>query len=168
MYEMGGMILCCAISPRLSSYDYGLLRRLIFPHIKAYESHGSQMGLAKKYYDDKWNNFIFVMKEIGDWKHAEHLGAQVLDMRKRVLGAEHPDTLRSMANLARIYSKKGNLKEAETLEVQVLDKRRRILGAEHRDTLINMRNIASIYSSQGKWDEAEQIRVQVLEMSKKN
>ena len=49
MYEMGSIILGCAISQRLSSYDYGL-RQLIFPHIKANESHGSQIGLTKKYY----------------------------------------------------------------------------------------------------------------------
>ena len=79
MYEMGSIILCCAISQRLSSYDYGL-RRLIFPHIKAHESYGSQMGLTKKYYDDKWNNFIFVTEEIGDWKHAEQLVVQVLEL----------------------------------------------------------------------------------------
>ena len=42
MYEMGSIILSCAISRRLSSYDYGL-RWLIYPHIKANELHGSQM-----------------------------------------------------------------------------------------------------------------------------
>ena len=36
MYEMGSIILCCAISRKLSGYDYGL-RRLIYPHIKANE-----------------------------------------------------------------------------------------------------------------------------------
>ena len=76
MYEMGSIILCCAISQRLSSYDYGL-RRLIFPHIKANELHGSQMGLTKTYYDDKWNNFIFVLGEIGDWKHTAARGSSI-------------------------------------------------------------------------------------------
>ena len=92
MYEIGGIILCCAISERLSAYDYRL-RRLIYPHIKAIEAHGSQMGLAKKYYDDKCNNFIFVLCEIGDWQCAEQLGVQVLDMRKKLLGTEHPHTM---------------------------------------------------------------------------
>ena len=65
MYEMGSIILGCAISQELSSYDYAL-RWLTFPHIKANELHGSQLGLIKKYYDDKWCNFIFVMEKIGD------------------------------------------------------------------------------------------------------
>ena len=106
MYDIGTIILSCAISQRLSSYDYGL-RGLIYQHIKANESHGSQMGLTKKYYDDKWNNFILVLREMGDWKHAEQLGVQVLAMRKKLLGPEHPDTLKSMGNLVDIYLCQG-------------------------------------------------------------
>ena len=33
----------------------------------------------------------------GWWKEAEELEMQVMETRKRVLGAEHPDTLTSMA-----------------------------------------------------------------------
>ena len=166
MYDMGGIILCCAISGRLSSYDFGL-RRLIFSHIKANESYGSQMGLIKKYYDDKWNNFIFVMDEIGDWKHAEQLGVQMLDMRKKVLGEEHPRTLSSMAILARTYANMGNLNKAEQLEVQVLEKRKKVLGAEHPDTHTSMGNLAVTYANMGNLNEAKQLGVQALEMRKK-
>jgi hypothetical protein len=59
----------------------------------------------------------------------------VLDMRKKLLGAEHPDTLLSMGNLAVTYSNQGKWNEAEQLEVQVLDMRKKLLGAEHPDTL---------------------------------
>jgi hypothetical protein len=166
MHEMGSTILCCAISRRSSSYDYGL-RRLIFPHIKANELYGTEMGLTKKYYDDKWNNFIFVISEIGDWKHAEQLEVQVLDMRKKVLGAEHPDTLKSMANLASTYADRGNLNDAEQLEVQVLDMRKKLLGAEHPNTLESMANLARTYAYKGMWNKAEQLQVQVLDMTKK-
>jgi hypothetical protein len=84
------------------------------------------MGLIKKHYDDKCNNFIFVLKEIGDWKHVEQLGVQMLDMRRTVLGAEHPNTLGSMGNLASIYSSQEKWSEAENLEVQVLDMSKKI------------------------------------------
>ena len=117
------MILCCAISQRLSSYNFRL-RHLIYPHIKANELHESQMGLTKKYYNDKWNNFIHVLDEIGDWKHAEQLGVKVWEKRKKLLGVEHPDTLTSMENLASTYSSQEKWDEAEKLEVQVLDIRR--------------------------------------------
>jgi tetratricopeptide (TPR) repeat protein len=166
MYEMGSIILCCAISQGLSSYDYGL-RQLIFQHIKASESYGSQIGLSKKYYDDKWENFIFVIRENGGWEHAEQLGVQVMDMRKKVLGAEHPDTLLSMTNLATTYADMGNLHQAEQLESQVFNMRKKLLGTEHPDILESMANLATIYSKKGKWNEAEQLEVQVLNMRKK-
>ena len=66
------------------------MRQLIFPHIKANELYanelyGGQMGLDKKYYDDKYNNFGLVMSDNGDWKNAEEMWVQVMDMRKRFL-----------------------------------------------------------------------------------
>ena len=42
-------------------------------------------------------------------------------MRKKLLGAEHPDTLSSMVDLARIYQSQGRWNEADQLEVQVID-----------------------------------------------
>jgi hypothetical protein len=36
----------------------------------------------------------------GRWKEAEALGLGVMEVRKRVLGVEHPSTLTSMNNLA--------------------------------------------------------------------
>ena len=166
MYEMGSIILSCAISQRLSSYDYGL-RLLIFPHIKANELYGSQMGLTKKYYDDKWNNFIFVIREIGDWKYAEQLEAQVLEMRKKLLSAEHPGSFRSMRNIPGTHSIQRRWNEAEQVEVQVLDMRKKLLAAEHPHTLISKKNLAKSYAKQEKWNETEQQEVQVLDMSKK-
>ena len=36
-------------------------------------------------------------------KEAEKLEIEVLDGRNRILGVEHPDTIRAMANLASTY-----------------------------------------------------------------
>ena len=46
---------------------------------------------------------IFLMK----WNKAEQLQVQVLDIRKKLFSVEHPETLRSMGNLASTYFKKG-------------------------------------------------------------
>ena len=80
-------------------------------------------------------------------------------MKKRLLGAEHPDTLLSMGNLARIYSDQGRWSEAEQLEVQVMEMRKKLLGTEHPSTLISMGNLAITYSNQGRWIEAEHLEV---------
>ena len=44
---------------------------------------------------------------------------EVMKTSKRVLGAEHPDTLIAMGNLAFIYRDQGREKEAQELEAQV-------------------------------------------------
>ena len=166
MYEIGTIILSCAISRRLTSYDYGL-RQLIYSHIKANELHSSEMNLTKQYYDDKCNNFKFVMEEIGDWNNAEQLAMEILSMRRKLLGEKHPDTLTSMGSLARTYYHQGKLSEAEQLEIQILHMRKKLLVAEHPDILTSMGNIARTYHRQGKLDEAEQLEVQVLDMRMK-
>ncbi|PYH50180.1 purine and uridine phosphorylase [Aspergillus niger CBS 101883] len=103
----------------------------------------------------------------GRWKEAEVLEVQALELCKRVLGPEHPDTLTSMNNLASTYSYQGRWKEAEELEVQVLELCKQVLGPEHPDTLGSMNNLASTYSDQGRWEEAEELEVQVMELRKR-
>ena len=58
-----------------------------------------------------------------------------MEMRKKLLGAEHPSTLTSMGNLASTYLNKGRWNEAEQLDVQVMEMRKKLLDAEHPDTL---------------------------------
>ncbi|EGZ77168.1 hypothetical protein NEUTE2DRAFT_48528, partial [Neurospora tetrasperma FGSC 2509] len=41
------------------------------------------------------------------WNVAEKLFVQVMETRKAKLGADHPDTLSSMANLASTYRNQG-------------------------------------------------------------
>ncbi|KAL9104255.1 MAG: hypothetical protein Q9187_008925 [Circinaria calcarea] len=51
----------------------------------------------------------------GRWKAAEELGIQVVELKKKVLGTEHRNTLISMGELAELYWRQGRLKEAEEL-----------------------------------------------------
>ncbi|KAF8994288.1 P-loop containing nucleoside triphosphate hydrolase protein, partial [Cyathus striatus] len=85
-------------------------------------------------------------------------------MSTRILGNEHPHTLKSMANLACTYVELGKYMEAEMLEIQVLEMRTRILGKEHPHTLRSMANLAWTQGNLGKFIEAEILEIQVLEM----
>ena len=57
----------------------------------------------------------------GRWKEAEQLAVQVMEIRKTVLGVEHPDTLTAMSNLATMYRDQGMLSEAEKLKAQTME-----------------------------------------------
>jgi tetratricopeptide (TPR) repeat protein len=103
----------------------------------------------------------------GRWNEAENWFAQVVEVERRVLGADHPDTLISMANLAATYSKQGQHDKAEKLKVQVVESSQEILGADHPDTLTRMANLAVTFSERGQHDKAQELKVQVVESSKK-
>jgi Tetratricopeptide repeat len=90
----------------------------------------------------------------GRWQKAEELDVQVMETSSRVLGAEHPSTLTSMANLASTYRNQGRWQEAEELDVQVIKTRKRVLGAEHPSTLTSMANLAWTLKYQDRDDEA--------------
>jgi tetratricopeptide (TPR) repeat protein len=102
----------------------------------------------------------------GQWDEAEVAILKVLEMRKRVLGPDHPSTLASMANLASTYNNGGRWNEAEKLGMQVMETFKTVLGAEHPNTLASMTILASTYNSQGRLNEAEKLGVQVIERKK--
>ncbi|KAL9629480.1 MAG: hypothetical protein Q9164_006864 [Protoblastenia rupestris] len=83
-------------------------------------------------------------------------------LRDETLGKEHPDTLRTLNNLALVLTDRGNYKEAERIYRQVLALRNETLGQEHPDTLGSMNNLASVLTSQCKNQEAEQLNRQVF------
>ncbi len=99
----------------------------------------------------------------GDNAKAEAIFAQTWEIRRRVLGPEHPDTLLSMTNLAAIYHSEGKYAQAESLGIQALDMMRRALGPEHPDTVWRMNNLANVYTSERKYEQAEALYKPVLE-----
>ena len=84
-------------------------------------------------------------RQQGRWKEAEELELRVMEVMRRVLGEEHPDTLTSMSNLATTYHEQGRWKEAQELALQVLEKRNKVLGDNHPTTLATAAFICTRY-----------------------
>lgn len=99
----------------------------------------------------------------GQFTASRILLEQMFNTHRRVLGAEHPDTLRSMNNLAETLWRQGDLTGAHTLHEQVFEARRRVLGNEHPDTLTSMNNLAATLRGQGDLAGARTLQEQVLE-----
>ncbi|KAA6408133.1 MAG: hypothetical protein FRX48_07874 [Lasallia pustulata] len=147
-----------------SSHTY---RRKLVPHINAYYQFVKASQVATLSKDDECAMYGKAFQENGNWDRAEVFYKSAVEMRTKLLGTEHSDTLSSMRNLALTYSFQGLWKEAEKLGAQVLEIRKRVLGAEHPDTLISISDLASTYSDQGLWKEAKKLEVQVLEIRKR-
>jgi hypothetical protein len=84
---------------------------------------------------------LYLLNELADSPgQAIRLGAPLAADCQRVLGGDHPDTLRSQNNLAYAFRAAGRLEEAVSLYEQVLADSERILGADHPHTRIIRRN----------------------------
>ena len=80
------------------------------------------------------NNLAVIYSKQGQWEESEKLHLQVLEVRKRVLGAEHSDTLLSMYNLAVCWKKQGRHSEAIALMETVVELSTKNLDANHPNT----------------------------------
>jgi serine/threonine protein kinase len=84
------------------------------------------------------------------------------DIRLRILGDDHPETLKVMRHLARVLGHLQRFEEAESLCLDAISAQTRILGATHTDTLASLQSLARVYRMQGRDDEAERIYVDLL------
>jgi tetratricopeptide (TPR) repeat protein len=103
----------------------------------------------------------------GQPAQAAALDSQILEIRRRVLGPEHPETLLSMSNLAADYHEQGRFSQAEALGSQAMEIRRRVLGPEHPDTLMTMSNLGAAYYYEGKYPQAEALLKQAREIQRR-
>ena len=139
--------------------------RVLVTHVRVnmeYSKSGSNQK-SISYIDDAYAKFGDLLQIQGYTKEAEILQIKVLDTRNRILGGEHPDTIKAMASLASTNRGLGKYTEAEKLEIQVLDARNRIHGVEHLDTIKAVGNLAATYLYLGKYTEAEKLGIQVLD-----
>jgi tetratricopeptide (TPR) repeat protein len=104
---------------------------------------------------------------LGQYSAAVTTYRQVLMIREKSLGEEHPSTLMAMNCLAGVLKRQGKYEEAESIYRQTLATREKVLGKEHPDTLTTMDNFAGLLHSQGKHEEAEPMHRQTLATSEK-
>jgi uncharacterized protein (DUF2267 family) len=80
-------------------------------------------------------NVAHARKCQGQYAEAERIEREVLGVKRRVLGEEHPSTLSSAANLAASLAHQGQHDDAEGILLATLETCRRVLGSAHPETL---------------------------------
>jgi len=91
----------------------------------------------------------------------------VLEIRRRVLGPEHPDTLESLADLAITCLRQRKYALAESYATQTLAARRHVLGPEHPYTMDSMADLALAYQSEEKFTDGERLAREAVDMNRK-
>jgi tetratricopeptide (TPR) repeat protein len=87
---------------------------------------------------------------------------RALELRRRVLGEEHPDTLTSASNLALNLWGLGRYEAARRLNEDTLAQSRRVLGKDHPDTLNSASNLIADLWSLGQYEAARQVAEDTL------
>jgi tetratricopeptide (TPR) repeat protein len=104
--------------------------------------------------------------ERGLYATAGVLQEQILSIHRRAHGKEHPETLKSMNNLALTLYAQGNLAGARALQEQLLSIARRLWGERHPNTFKSMNNLAETLRAQGELPSARALQEEVLAISR--
>ena len=102
-----------------------------------------------------FHHFGLLLTSLGDPESAELKLSKALEGRKRVLGAEHPDTLNSKRNMALAQQSRGDFERAEENFRTVLEARRQVLGEDHPQTLDSILDIGVVKLRQAEYEQAE-------------
>jgi eukaryotic-like serine/threonine-protein kinase len=108
-----------------------------------------------------------VYHSLGLYTKAQPLLERAAGIRKSVLGAKNPATLKSHEDLANLLSDAGHYPEAEKIERENLEMRRRVLGPQHPDTLQSMNDLSVILEDEGHFPEAEKLTRETLDLRRR-
>jgi tetratricopeptide (TPR) repeat protein len=91
----------------------------------------------------------------------------VLAIREKTLGPEHPDTAESLNNLAHLLQAQGDFAGARPLYERALAIREKTLGPEHPYTAVSLNNLASLLRTQGDLAGARPLYERALAVTEK-
>ena len=105
--------------------------------------------------------------KFGDDGMAMPLEEKALEIRRRLLGDDHPDTTVSYHNLAVYLVGQGQFAAAQPLCEKSLEIRRRLLGDEHPDTAASYSSLAILLMYQGRYAAAQPLCEQAMEVRRR-
>jgi CHAT domain-containing protein/Tfp pilus assembly protein PilF len=95
------------------------------------------------------------LQRMGRYDEALSPVARSLEIRERLLGANHPDVAGALYGLAILYYYKGDYAKAEPLYQRALAIREKLLGHEHPDVAHPLNGLAHLHSAKGEYEKAE-------------
>jgi tetratricopeptide (TPR) repeat protein len=96
----------------------------------------------------------YTYRSLGLYEEAEPHLRSALELRKRDLGASHPDTLVAQADLAMLLDDRGRAQEAIAMLRQTLEAQERVQGAGDLATLKTVASLAWVLREHGAFEES--------------
>src|SRR5271165_1401565 len=113
--------------------------------------HGSQPPRAQAL-----NNLGLLYRKAGRFDQATELFREALEIDRRALGPEHPDSLSCLNNLALVLLDTERYREALDYFRVLLASQQKILGPDHPDTASTLKNLALVNERIGDGDQVNQ------------
>jgi len=113
------------------------------------------------------NEVGFYCLHAGVYEKAIGLFQEALEIRRRVLGSDHPNTATCINNLAAFHSQMGQYEAALPLYQEALEIRRRVSGSDHPSTAASINNLASLHQSLGQYEAAMPLFQEALEICRR-
>jgi tetratricopeptide (TPR) repeat protein len=99
---------------------------------------------------------------LGLYREAEAHLRRALDLHRRVLGPEHPDTLGTLVKLCDCLVPQNKWSEPGLDRRAIVETCRRVLGPEHPKTLRAMNNLAWTLRAHGQFSQAGMLKLQIV------
>ena len=103
----------------------------------------------------------------GKYALAQPLFEKALEIRRRRLTDDHPDTASSYNNLAYNLHAQGKYAQAQPLFEKALEIYRRLLSDDHPHTATSYNNVADNLNAQGKYAQAQPLYEKALEIRRR-
>lgn len=145
-------------------------RRLIelAPHMQALIDHADSRDTDSGRLLTSITELADKLRRTGDLDVARQLVEGLVDVRRRTLGPEHPETLASLTDLAAALSASGEFEAAVRLLEEILSVRRRTLGESDPLTLATLDDLAATLRTAGRTDAARQVAERVVEVRRRD
>uniref|UniRef100_A0A8C5LFC9 Kinesin light chain n=1 Tax=Jaculus jaculus TaxID=51337 RepID=A0A8C5LFC9_JACJA len=108
------------------------------------------------------NNLAVLYGKRGRYREAEPLCQRALDIREKVLGADHPDVAKQLNNLALLCQNQGKFEDVERHYARALSIYEALGGPHDPNVAKTKNNLASAYLKQNKFEQAEELYRDIL------
>ncbi|MGO9913674.1 MAG: tetratricopeptide repeat protein [Isosphaeraceae bacterium] len=107
------------------------------------------------------------LRSQGNHAQAQALFEKALEIDRRLLADDYPDTANSYTNLAMTLYAQGKYAQTQPLFQKALEIRRRLLTDDHPDTAASYDNLAVNLNAQGKYAQAQPLCEKALEICRR-
>jgi eukaryotic-like serine/threonine-protein kinase len=102
------------------------------------------------------------LRELGLYDAAMPPQEQALEIRRSILGVEHPDTMISIREIGTVHQSRGEFSEAEPYLREALEVSKRLFGNDHRQTSLSRHRLGALLRLRWQFAEAEQLFKEAL------